>query len=73
MLSVETAESRTPDPKTDFMSHDDSDCRIKVDFLRLAYDHERLAGEMAFEGLPKEFIKTIRTGWWTSAIHRSRY
>lgn len=66
ILSVETAESRTPDPKTDFMSDDDSDCRIKVDFRRLAYDHERLAGEMAFEGLPEEFIETIRTGWWTT-------
>jgi predicted phosphodiesterase len=66
ILSIETAESLTPDPKTNFMSHDDNDCRLKVDFLRLAYDHERLACEMAFEGLPGEFIETIRTGWWTT-------
>jgi predicted phosphodiesterase len=40
--------------------------RLKVDFVRLAYDHERLAAEMASEGLPEEFIETIRTGWWTT-------
>lgn len=40
--------------------------RLKVDFIHLAYDHERLAAEMAFEGLPEEFIGTIRTGWWTT-------
>jgi predicted phosphodiesterase len=40
--------------------------RLKVDFIRLAYDHERLAAEMASEGLPEEFIETIRTGWWTT-------
>jgi hypothetical protein len=39
---------------------------LKVDFVRLAYDYERLAAEMASEGLPNEFIETIRTGWWTS-------
>jgi hypothetical protein len=37
-----------------------------VDFIRLAYDHERLAAEMASEGLPEEFIETIRRGWWTT-------
>jgi predicted phosphodiesterase len=44
----------------------DSAARLKVDFVRLAYDHERLAAEMASEGLPEEFIETIRTGWWTT-------
>lgn len=39
---------------------------VKVDFLRLEYDYERLAFEMASEGLPEEFIETIRTGWWTT-------
>jgi predicted phosphodiesterase len=43
-----------------------SACRLKVDFVRLTYDHERLAAEMASEGLPEEFIETIRTGWWTT-------
>ncbi len=40
--------------------------RLKVDFIRLAYDHERLAAEMAREGLPEEFVETIRAGWWTT-------
>jgi predicted phosphodiesterase len=40
--------------------------RLKVDFVRLNYDYERLAFEMASEGLPEEFIETIRTGWWTT-------
>jgi len=44
----------------------DNTGRLKVDFIRLAYDHERLAAEMASEGLPEEFIETIRTGWWTT-------
>jgi predicted phosphodiesterase len=41
-------------------------CSLEVDFVRLDYDHERLAAEMAGEGLPEEFIETIRTGWWTT-------
>jgi predicted phosphodiesterase len=41
-------------------------CSLKVDFVRLGYDFERLAVEMASEGLPEEFIETIRTGWWTT-------
>jgi predicted phosphodiesterase len=39
-------------------------CGLKVNFVRLNYDYERLAFEMASEGLPEEFIETIRTGWW---------
>jgi hypothetical protein len=41
-------------------------CSLEIDFVRLDYDHERLAAEMAGEGLPGEFIETIRTGWWTT-------
>ena len=37
-----------------------------VEFVPVAYDHEALAVEMADEGLPPEFIETIRTGWWTT-------
>jgi hypothetical protein len=40
--------------------------QLDVDFVRLDYDHQRLAAEMTFEGLPEEFIETIRTGWWTT-------
>jgi hypothetical protein len=32
----------------------------------LDYDYERLAAEMTSEGLPEEFVETIRTGWWTT-------
>jgi hypothetical protein len=42
--------------------------RIAVEFIPLAYDHERLAGEMRDEKLPDEFIETILTGWWTSCL-----
>jgi predicted phosphodiesterase len=41
-------------------------CPLELDFVRLEYDHRRLAVEMASEGLPEEFIETIRTGWWTT-------
>ncbi len=37
-----------------------------VEFIRLAYDHERLAAEMRAERLPEEFVETILTGWWTT-------
>ena len=39
---------------------------LKMDFVRLNYDYERLAFEMASKGLPEKFIDTIRTGWWTT-------
>ena len=41
-------------------------CPLEVAFVRLNYDHRRFAAEMASEGLPEEFIETIRTGWWTT-------
>jgi len=37
-------------------------------FIPLSYDHEGLAREMEEEGLPGEFIETIRTGWWTTCL-----
>ena len=40
----------------------------EVEFVPLAYDHERLACEMRDEGLPDEFIATILTGWWTTCL-----
>jgi predicted phosphodiesterase len=39
---------------------------LRIEFVRLAYDYERLAFEMTHEGLPEEFVATIRTGWWTT-------
>lgn len=41
---------------------------IDVEFVPVAYDHERLAAEMQAEQLPAEFIATIRTGWWTTCL-----
>ena len=41
---------------------------VDARFVPVAYDHERLAREMAGERLPAEFIETIRTGWWTCCL-----
>ena len=37
-------------------------------YVRLGYDHERLAAEMEAEDLPAPFVETIRTGWWTTCL-----
>ena len=42
--------------------------RLSVGFRQLAYDHEALAREMEGEGLPGEFVETIRTGLWTTCL-----
>lgn len=41
---------------------------ISIDFVPVAYDHERLADEMRRERLPDEFVETILTGWWTTCL-----
>ena len=41
---------------------------LDLEFVPLEYDHEALAREMEAEGLPDEFIQTIRTGWWTTCL-----
>jgi diadenosine tetraphosphatase ApaH/serine/threonine PP2A family protein phosphatase len=41
---------------------------LEVEFVPVEYDHERLAAEMHAEKLPKEFIDTILTGWWTTCL-----
>jgi diadenosine tetraphosphatase ApaH/serine/threonine PP2A family protein phosphatase len=41
---------------------------LNVEFVRVAYDHHRLAGEMREERLPEEFVETIETGWWTTCL-----
>lgn len=41
---------------------------VRANFLPVVYDHERLAREMEQEGLPAEFVETIRTGWWTTCL-----
>ncbi len=39
---------------------------VEIEFVPLAYDNKALAAEMVDEGLPKEFVETILTGWWTT-------
>ena len=41
---------------------------VSVDLVRVPYDHEPLAREMEAEALPREFVETIRTGWWTTCL-----
>lgn len=44
------------------------DAGLSVEFVPVAYDHERLAREMQQENLPDEFVETILTGWWTTCL-----
>lgn len=44
------------------------DACLSIEFIPVNYNHHRLAREMAKEGLPTEFIETIRTGWWTTCL-----
>jgi diadenosine tetraphosphatase ApaH/serine/threonine PP2A family protein phosphatase len=41
---------------------------VSTRFVPVDYDHERLATEMQEEKLPKEFVETIRTGYWTTCL-----
>jgi len=41
---------------------------LEVEFIPLAYDHERLAEEMRQERLPEEFVETVTSGWWTTCL-----
>ncbi len=41
---------------------------LQPHFVPVSYDVETLADEMLDEGLPDEFIETIRTGWWTTCL-----
>jgi diadenosine tetraphosphatase ApaH/serine/threonine PP2A family protein phosphatase len=45
-----------------------ADGGLQVEFVPVGYDHLRLAREMEAEGLPAEFVETIRTGWWTTCL-----
>jgi predicted phosphodiesterase len=42
--------------------------RLRVEFVPVEYDHERLAAEMRAEKLPEEFVATVLTGWWTTCL-----
>ncbi len=39
-----------------------------VEFVPVAYDHERLAREMRQEKISEEFVATLLTGWWTTCL-----
>ncbi|MEA2488428.1 MAG: hypothetical protein QOH21_220 [Acidobacteriota bacterium] len=41
---------------------------LAVEFVPVAYDHQRLAAEMRGERLPEEFVETVLTGWWTTCL-----
>jgi predicted phosphodiesterase len=41
---------------------------LRVEFVPVEYDHERLAKVMREEKLPEEFVATILTGWWTTCL-----
>jgi diadenosine tetraphosphatase ApaH/serine/threonine PP2A family protein phosphatase len=41
---------------------------VGVEFAPVEYDTEAMARDMTSEGLPEEFIETIRTGWWTTCL-----
>ncbi len=45
-----------------------NDFPFRVEFVPLEYDYQQLAKEMQREQLPKEFIETILTGWWTTCL-----
>ena len=66
IISIDGAELLNKDFTLSASSTDVGAPSLKVDFVRLAYDYERLAVEMTSDGLPEEFVETIRTGWWTT-------
>jgi predicted phosphodiesterase len=41
---------------------------LQVEFVPVQYDYRLLAAEMRAEKLPKEFIQTVVTGWWTTCL-----
>ncbi len=41
---------------------------LRVEYVPVTYDQERLAAEMRGEGLPEEFVTTVLTGWWTTCL-----
>jgi diadenosine tetraphosphatase ApaH/serine/threonine PP2A family protein phosphatase len=41
---------------------------VRVEFVRVAYDHEATARAIEAAGLPAEFAETLRSGWWTTCL-----
>ena len=46
----------------------DEEKRVRVEFLPLEYDYRNLATEMRAQLLPKEFVQTVESGWWTTCL-----
>jgi predicted phosphodiesterase len=46
----------------------EADPKLRVEFVPVEYDYQRLAREMREEKLPEEFVATILTGWWTTCL-----
>jgi hypothetical protein len=41
---------------------------VTAELCPVAYDWQRLAGEMRAEGICDEFVETVETGWWTTCL-----
>jgi predicted phosphodiesterase len=41
---------------------------VDAELVPVAYDWQRLADEMRAEDLPREFVETVETGWWTTCL-----
>ena len=44
------------------------DGHVKTEFIPVDYDVSAVCRDMAEQGLPSEFIETLRTGWWTTCL-----
>lgn len=42
--------------------------QLKVDFIPVHYDFQRLAQEIRDEELPEQFALALETGWWTTCL-----
>ena len=41
---------------------------VDAEHVPIAYDWQRLAAEMRAEDLPREFVATVESGWWTTCL-----
>ena len=41
---------------------------VDAELVPVAYDWQRLAAEMRAEDLPREFVETVESGWWTTCL-----
>jgi predicted phosphodiesterase len=67
-ISARATEPLTPGPSPVGTGARGAVGRLRVEFVPVHYDHERLAAEMRAEKLPEEFVQTVLTGWWTTCL-----